>query len=77
MLIVAMVTTITSMLGMPWMVAATVRSLAHLRSLKEYGPGTPVVAEKEETVETQSSVEEEAAPALEMTGVVEQRVTGS
>jgi len=36
MLIVAIVTTITSVLGMPWMVAATVRSLAHLRSLGEY-----------------------------------------
>lgn len=36
MLVVAIVTTITSVLGMPWMVAATVRSLAHLRSLGEY-----------------------------------------
>jgi hypothetical protein len=36
MLAVAVVTTLTSMLGMPWMVAATVRSLAHMRSLKLY-----------------------------------------
>ena len=36
MFVVASVTALTSILGMPWMVAATVRSLAHLRSLKEY-----------------------------------------
>jgi len=33
---VAHVTLLTSLCGMPWMVAATVRSLAHLRSLKTY-----------------------------------------
>lgn len=38
MLVVAAVTTLTSMLGMPWMVAATVRSLAHLRSLTNHTP---------------------------------------
>lgn len=79
MLVVAVVTTITSLLGMPWMVAATVRSLAHLRSLKEYR----TVEEKEEeevttttTTTTESKVEEVKGPQLEMTGVVEQRVSG-
>jgi len=45
MLAVAIVTTITSLTGMPWMVAATVRSLAHMRSLKLYkteSDGEPV-----------------------------------
>eukprot|EP01039_Chlorochromonas_danica_P003990 gene3990-4365_t len=60
MLVVAAVTTITSLLGMPWMVAATVRSMAHLRSLTNY-----------EKVSTQSG-EGGAIP----TGVVEQRVSG-
>jgi hypothetical protein len=36
MLAVSVVTAVTSVLGMPWMVAATVRSLAHLRSLQVY-----------------------------------------
>ena len=36
MLVIALVTTITSLLGMPWMVAATVRSLAHVRALQQY-----------------------------------------
>lgn len=71
MLMVAIVTTITSLLGMPWMVAATVRSLAHLGSLKEYGT---VTAAPVEGAEAQTS--EEAKPKLEVTGVVEQRVTG-
>jgi len=61
MLVVALVTTITSLLGMPWMVAATVRSLAHMRSLREY--------------ETQGEGAD-GTPKIEMTGVKEQRVTG-
>jgi len=77
MLMVAVVTTITSLLGMPWMVAATVRSLAHLRSLKEY---RTVEEKEEETVDelssVESKVEEQKGPKLEMTGVVEQRVSG-
>jgi hypothetical protein len=56
---------------MPWMVAATVRSLAHLRSLKEY-----------ETVEAPAPASEGATesvaegPTTRMTGVLEQRVSG-
>jgi hypothetical protein len=61
MFVVAAVTALTSVLGMPWMVAATVRSLAHLRSLKEYT-----------ITEGQGS---ESAKA-EFTGVSEQRVSG-
>ena len=68
MLVVAIVTTITSLLGMPWMVAATVRSLAHLRSLKEY--------KSVEVPAVDSSVESSPTTSLEMTGVVEQRITG-
>lgn len=62
MLVVAVVTTITSLLGMPWMVAATVRSLAHLRSLTEY--------------ESVAPADDEAVPTLNKTGAMEQRVTG-
>ena len=68
MLVVALVTTVTSLLGMPWMVAATVRSLAHLRSLKEYKLVDKPVAE--------AGGEASSVPELEMTGVVEQRVSG-
>lgn len=50
------------MLGLPWMVAATVRSLAHLRSLKNY-----------KTIE---SADTNAESVLEFTGVQEQRVSG-
>lgn len=48
MLAVAVVTTLTSMLGMPWMVAATVRSLAHMRSLKLYDSGAEFVGVQEQ-----------------------------
>jgi len=67
MLAVAVVTTITSLLGMPWMVAATVRSLAHLRSLKKFEarPSTPSSTSSSSDVAT-----------IEMVGVQEQRVTG-
>eukprot|EP01041_Mallomonas_annulata_P004271 gene4271-8499_t len=61
MLVVAVVTTITSLLGMPWMVAATVRSLSHLRSLKLY-----------KSVDDPAS----DTPKLEIVGVQEQRVSG-
>ena len=60
MLVVSLVTALTSILGMPWMVAATVRSLAHLRSLKEY----------------KISSNSEGDEKLEVAGVNEQRVTG-
>ena len=65
MLAVAISTTITSLLGMPWMVAATVRSLAHLRSLTEYS--TPVPAD---------STAGSPATAPVPTGVLEQRLSG-
>ena len=78
MLVVALVTTVTSLLGMPWMVAATVRSLAHLRSLKEYKlvdkPTADIVAV--EGGEEQVAKEASSVPVLEMTGVVEQRASG-
>ena len=59
MLVISVVTALLSVLGMPWMVAATVRSLAHLRSLKQY-----------EVTEVQDVTK------IEMTGVLEQRITG-
>jgi hypothetical protein len=65
MLVVAFVTGLTSLLGMPWMVAATVRSLAHLRSLQLY-----------ETMPTKEVDGTSAAPKVEFVGVQEQRVTG-
>lgn len=74
MLVVALVTTVTSLLGMPWMVAATVRSLAHLRSLKEYKlVDKPVVDSTTAEVDAPPASSE---PQLEVTGVVEQRVSG-
>lgn len=81
MLVVALVTTVTSLLGMPWMVAATVRSLAHLRSLKEYKLVDKPIATATAIAEgegEEGQVEKEASsiPVLEMTGVVEQRVSG-
>jgi hypothetical protein len=81
MLVVAIVTTITSLLGMPWMVAATVRSLAHLRSLKEYS--TPNDENNKITSPTATTTEKKSTnvvaastPSVEVTGVREQRVTG-
>lgn len=65
MLVVAVVTTITSLLGMPWMVAATVRSLAHMRSLRNY-----------EIVDAGKTNPEDTSVKVEMVGVQEQRVTG-
>ena len=62
MLAVAAITALMSVLGMPWMVAATVRSLAHVRALKEY-----------KTVE---NAETDGTAKLEMTGVLEQRMSG-
>ena len=75
MLVVAIVTAITSLLGMPWMVAATVRSLAHMRSLKEYKTVDGDTDGKQNSAV--SAVSAESLPAkVEMTGVQEQRLTG-
>ena len=61
MFVVATAAAICSVLGFPQMVAATVRSLAHLRSLREY-----------ETVKTDS----DDGLKLNITGIKEQRVSG-
>lgn len=68
MLAVSFVTAITSVLGMPWMVAATVRSLAHLRSLKTY-----------KTVETEagSQVEFDGVVETRVTGLLIHGLIGS
>lgn len=78
MFIVAVVTTITSLLGMPWMVAATVRSLAHMRSLKEYTTVDSNIDDLKNSVAAPVGVEPSlSVPSkVEMTGVQEQRVTG-
>lgn len=82
MLVIALVTTITSLLGMPWMVAATVRSLAHMRSLQNYGVPSDdkVNAENPADIASENpSIEnasESTPAAVVMTGVQEQRVTG-
>ena len=86
MFVIAVVTTLTSLLGMPWMVAATVRSLAHMRALKKYTtiesvPSSTAVNDENNTpqeVKDTSIVENEAPPParVEMTGVQEQRLTG-
>ena len=68
MFVVAVVTAITSLLGMPWMVAATVRSLAHMRSLKQYKVADNVPPGLKLLVAPQATVE--------VTGVQEQRLTG-
>jgi hypothetical protein len=61
MLVISAVTALTSLFGMPWMVAATVRSLAHVRSLRVY-----------ETTDENETNE----PQFKMVGVLEQRVSG-
>lgn len=68
MFVIATITAITSILGFPWMVAATVRSLAHLSSLQNT-----------ETVVTSSVSAEGLATTstnVVLVGVQEQRVTG-
>ena len=71
MYVVSVVTAITSLLGMPWMVAATVRSLAHMRSLKQYKITDGI------TVGSNGSNLDVASQAtVEVTGVQEQRLTG-
>ena len=60
MFVTAAITAFFSMTGMPWMVAATVRSLAHVRALKQY-----------ETVQVDEDKSE-----LVTTGVLEQRFSG-
>lgn len=75
MFVVAGVTAITSLLGMPWMVAATVRSLAHLRSLKLYKI-TEVPGDSSEQKESTPPSESTTTARVEMTGVQEQRLTG-
>jgi HCO3- transporter family len=71
MFVVSIVTAITSLLGMPWMVAATVRSLAHMRSLKQYKITDGI------TLGTKGSNLDVASQAtVEVTGVQEQRLTG-
>ena len=62
MFVVATAAAICSVLGFPQMVAATVRSLAHLRSLREY-----------EAVKTD---EDDTTSKLNIIGVKEQRVSG-
>ena len=87
MFVVAVVTTITYLLGMPWMVAATVRSLAHMRSLKEYKTIDEIIVDSgsknvpgvivPENVPENVPVNSIPTPArVEMTGVQEQRLTG-
>lgn len=61
MLVVSAVTALMSILGMPWMVAATVRSIAHVNSLKNFD----VVGKTDKDPGT-----------LQCTGVQEQRVSG-
>lgn len=65
MFVVGVVTAVTSVLGWPWMVAATVRSLAHLRSLKIY-----------DTVPNAEVKSDSTPTAKEFVGVQEQRLTG-
>lgn len=36
MLVISILTAVTSLIGLPWLVAATVRSLSHVRSLSKY-----------------------------------------
>jgi HCO3- transporter family len=79
MFVVAIVTAVTSLLGMPWMVAATVRSLAHMRSLKQYTTvDSTIDGLKNSAAAALVGVEPSVSvPAtVEMTGVQEQRLTG-
>lgn len=71
MLVISFITALTSVLGMPWMVAATVRSLAHLRSLNEYDAVTTV-----QEVDKEGATATEEVTKMEFVGVQEQRVTG-
>jgi HCO3- transporter family len=71
MFVVSIVTAITSLLGMPWMVAATVRSLAHMRSLKQYKITDGITLGS-----NGSSLDVSSQATVEVTGVQEQRLTG-
>lgn len=76
MLVISLVTLITSLLGMPWMVAATVRSLAHLQSLNEYkSVSEPPLSDRYYELAA-SSADGVDSSVLELTGVTEQRFTG-
>ena len=76
MLVISVVTAITSLLGMPWMVAATVRSLAHLRSLNEYKSITEPPLSNKYYELASSNPDALDSSILEVTGVTEQRLTG-
>jgi hypothetical protein len=81
MFVVSLVTTITSLLGMPWMVAATVRSLAHLKSLRIYSIQNddviPVISDTDANLKVETAVKEVSNEnKVEVIGVQEQRVTG-
>ena len=71
MFVVSIVTAITSLLGMPWMVAATVRSLAHMRSLKQYKITDGITLGS-----NGSNLDVASQATVEVTGVQEQRLTG-
>lgn len=64
MLIISLITAMTSLLGMPWMVAATAQSVAHIRSLEEY----------EQVTSTNADGASETTPKFK--GLQEQRVSG-
>ena len=58
---------------MPWMVAATVRSLAHMKSLRNYGFKS---SDTTTTSSTPVAVVSSEGAVVEMIGVQEQRVSG-
>lgn len=50
LLVISLLTAIQSILGMPWLVAATVRSVSHVRALSVYNAEGQIVGNKEQRV---------------------------
>ena len=75
-LVISVVTAVTSVLGMPWMVAATVRSLAHLRSLKLYESVSSTEDNSKSGANEAESQDLSQTGAVQEVGVLEQRVSG-
>jgi len=86
LLVLSGCTLATSLLGLPWMCAATVQSLNHVRALAttEVVGGVPVAAADDAALAATGSPDKEAAAAsaeptperTQITSVVESRVTG-
>lgn len=83
MLCISAITALTSMLGMPWMVGATVRSLAHMKSLAKFSQKKETIADNAIDVAANGTasppveeIQQEQSTNLVYSGLQEQRLTG-